>query len=117
VLIYKIASEALWLELQTQGQTLGSADDLRDGFIHLSTAEQLQGTFQKYFAAAHAAGTPLWLLSFDSSALPKASLRFEASRGGALFPHLYGSLLLSQMLAARLIESTFGEYDAKNLRS
>jgi uncharacterized protein (DUF952 family) len=108
MLIYKIASEALWQELQTQAQSKGSADDLRDGFVHLSTAEQLQGTFQKYFAAQHAAGTPLWLLSFESNAFAADLLRFEASRGGVLLPHLYGPLLLEQTLGARLIAS--GEF-------
>jgi uncharacterized protein (DUF952 family) len=106
MLIYKIASEALWLELQSQGQSKGSADDVHDGFVHLSTAEQLQGTFQKYFAAALAAGASLWLLSFDSSAFAATELRFEVSRGGALFPHLYGPLLLNQIQSARLITSS-----------
>jgi uncharacterized protein (DUF952 family) len=108
MLIYKIASEALWQELQTQAQSKGSADDLRDGFVHLSSAEQLPGTFQKYFAATHAAGTPLWLLSFDSRAFAANELHFEASRGGALFPHLYGPLLLEHMQGARLIAA--GEF-------
>ena len=97
MLIYKIANDALWQELNLQGRTLGSADDLRDGFIHLSSEAQLLGTYKKYFASAVALGEKLWLITVDSDLLDREQLRFEPSRDGALFPHLYGALLLSDV--------------------
>ena len=65
----------------------GSADDQRDGFIHFSTAEQVQGTFEKYFA-----GRPRVSLLRAETATLGDQLRWEPSRGGALFPHYYGEL-------------------------
>ncbi len=67
----------------------GSADDNRDGFIHFSTAEQLAGTLAKHYAGR----TGLKLIAVDAEALGPA-LRWEPSRGGALFPHLYGEMPL-----------------------
>lgn len=66
----------------------GSADDHRDGFIHLSTSEQVAGTLAAHFAAA---GSVI-LLAVDPAALPAEALRFEPSRRGQLFPHLYAAL-------------------------
>ena len=91
--IYKICPTTLWREAQANGQFLGSAHDLRDGFIHFSTAEQLTETAQKHFAGQ----THLLLLTIDSNALGDA-LRFEPSRDGALFPHLYAPLPLSAVI-------------------
>jgi uncharacterized protein (DUF952 family) len=78
----------------------GSPDDLRDGFIHFSTAEQTPGTFEKYFAGE----TGLVLVSVDTRALGSA-LKWEPSRGGALFPHLYGDLGLDAVLWSRPLAS------------
>lgn len=87
--VYKILRASEWAAFRSTGQFAGSADDLRDGFIHLSTEAQLQGTLSKHFA-----GEPgLVIVEFEVAALG-AHLRWEASRGGALFPHLYGTLLL-----------------------
>jgi len=67
----------------------GSADDKRDGFIHFSTAQQLAETLQKHFAGAR----DLVLLYVREQLIePEEALRWEPSRGGALFPHVYGSL-------------------------
>lgn len=98
--VFKLCTHARWLALQTSGASAGSADDARDGYIHLSTREQVHGTYEKYFSAAHAAGVSVWLLRCELARLPAESLKFEASRGGALFPHLYAELPLSAVVEA-----------------
>jgi uncharacterized protein (DUF952 family) len=85
--IYKICDEALWGAAKASGRFLGTADDARDGFIHFSTAPQLAGTAAKHFAGR----TDLILLAVDGEALGR-DLKWERSRGGDLFPHLYGAL-------------------------
>jgi len=85
--IYKICPAPAWREAERRGVFQGSADDRRDGFIHFSTAAQLPGTAAKHFAGQ--AG--LLLIAVDASSLGEA-LRWEPSRGGELFPHLYGDL-------------------------
>ena len=102
-MIYKICSDALWRELQITGQTLGSTDDERDGFIHFSTAAQVLGTFEKYFRSEFESGSALWLLSVDPELLEPNSLQYEASRRDDLFPHLYAPLSLAQVVNAREI--------------
>lgn len=88
--VYKIVSQRDWQRMRTDGVYDGSADDLRDGYIHFSTRDQLPGTYAKYFADQR----DLVLLEVSRAALGDA-LRFEPSRGGHLFPHLYASLLLN----------------------
>ena len=85
--IFKICDKHEWLEAANAGFYLGSSDDLRDGFIHLSTAEQLGGTAAKHFTGQE----DLLLIAFDADHMGDA-LRWEESRGGALFPHFYGRL-------------------------
>ncbi len=93
--IYKICTTSEWAEAERAGVYRGSAVDRRDGFIHFSTAEQLAET-----AAKHFAGLPdLVLVSVDTNALGDP-LKWEPSRGGALFPHLYGDLPLEAVLRA-----------------
>ncbi len=88
--IYKIAPANLWREAERTGAFTGAPVDLADGFIHFSTASQVRET-----AARHFAGQPdLVLVAVHVAALGSA-LRYEPSRGGALFPHLYGTLALS----------------------
>jgi len=87
-LIYKILSVADWEAAHRAGRFDGSADDLRDGFIHFSDREQVIGTARKYFAGQ----TGLLLIAVDPAGL--ADLRWERSRDDALFPHLYGPLEL-----------------------
>lgn len=85
--IYKIVAEAEWREAEKAGVFAGSAIDLKDGYIHFSTSEQVAQT-----AALHFAGqSDLLLVAVDAAALGDA-LEYEASRGGALFPHLYAKL-------------------------
>jgi uncharacterized protein (DUF952 family) len=85
--IYRLLDDAVWRAAQLAGAFAGSEHDLRDGFIHFSTAAQVAET-----AARHYAGrVGLVLLTVRTSALGDA-LRWEPSRGGALFPHLYAPL-------------------------
>jgi uncharacterized protein (DUF952 family) len=85
--IYKICPASAWREAERQGVYRGSADDARDGFIHFSLPAQLAGTAKKHFFGQ----TGLFLIEVDADALGKA-LRWERSRNGELFPHLYGEL-------------------------
>ena len=99
-LIYKICRANEWREAESRGVFAGSPDDHRDGFIHFSTADQTLGTYQKYFA--HEAG--LVLVAVNAGVLG-AALKWEVSRGGALFPHLYGDLPLSAVRWFRPLDS------------
>lgn len=96
ILVFKIAGRQHWNS--SVGAYLGSADDIRDGFIHLSTGAQVQGTLQKHFSGV--AG--LVIAAFPAEALG-AQLRWEKSRGGELFPHYYGALPRSAALWTRPI--------------
>jgi len=88
--IYKICTAAEWAEAERAGVYRGSAVDHRDGFIHFSTAEQAAETAAKWFAGQ----SDLVLVSVDAGPLADR-LKWEPSRGGALFPHLYGELPLT----------------------
>lgn len=89
--IYKIVSESEWLAAEAAGRFEGSAVDRRDGFIHFSTAAQAPETAARHFAGAN----DLVLVAVEACAL---DLKWELSRGGALFPHLYGVLPLSAVV-------------------
>ncbi|MEZ5854599.1 MAG: DUF952 domain-containing protein [Hyphomicrobiaceae bacterium] len=84
-MVYKILRPSEWRDAQEAGCYRGSADDHRDGFIHLSTAEQLSGTLARHFAGEG----ELLLLGFEQAAFGEA-LRWEAARNGQIFPHVYG---------------------------
>jgi uncharacterized protein (DUF952 family) len=92
--IYKICSASAWREAERRGAFRGSADDLRDGFIHFSTASQVAETAKKHFFGQ----TGLFLIGVDADALGD-SLRWEPSRNDELFPHLYGELDLGAVTA------------------
>jgi uncharacterized protein (DUF952 family) len=94
--IYKICQRTAWEEAETAGRYAGSPADHRDGLIHFSTAAQLEGTAAKHFAGL----SDLMLVAVDGDALGGA-LKWERSRGGELFPHLYATLPLSAVLWAR----------------
>lgn len=96
MLIYKVLRPAEWADLRAAGTSAGAPVDRQDGFVHFSTAEQLPATLSRHFAGE--AG--LILLACDADALA-ADLRWEPSRGGALFPHLYRQLRLSDVLWSR----------------
>lgn len=93
MLIYKIfRAEELAVLLDT-GETTGAPIDLTDGYIHFSTADQVSETLAKHFAGAN----DLSLLAVEADTLG-ADLKWEVSRGGALFPHLYRVLRTSDVL-------------------
>lgn len=88
-LIYKICPRLLWREAEEEGVFHGAAIDLADGFIHFSTAGQVAETAAKHFAGLD----DLVLVAVEAERLGSA-LKYEVSRGGALFPHLYAPLPL-----------------------
>ena len=96
--VYKVAPRAAWDAACRSGTYEGSADDRRDGYIHLSSREQLAGTLAKHFRDQD----DLVLIQFETHALGEA-LRWEASRGGQLFPHLYAGLPTREATAVRAL--------------
>ena len=98
-LVFKILPAETWLEACCHGAFAGSSDDIRDGYIHLSAAHQLAGTLNKYFAGQ----TDLVLVAYRTEALGPA-LRWEAARGGDLFPHLYAPLPTAAALWQRPLQ-------------
>ena len=95
MLIYKILRDPEWSAFDAAGETAGAPIDLADGYIHFSTAAQAAETAAKHFAGAEG----LWLLAVATERL--GDLRWEASRGGQLFPHLYGVLQREHVVWAR----------------
>lgn len=93
---YKIISTKDWATFQTAGHYAGSAVDLADGYIHMSTAGQIAVTARKHYAGRDG----LMLLTVDLGALGEA-LKWEPSRGGDLFPHLYAHLPISAVTASQ----------------
>ena len=98
MLIYKVLRAGEWAALQAAGRTDGAPVDVADGYVHFSTAEQLAATLARHVAGEN----DLALLACDAEALAP-DLRWEPSRGGALFPHLYRELRLSDVLWHRPI--------------
>lgn len=86
-MIYKICTAAEWRDAAAQGVFTGSTVDVADGFIHFSTADQVGETARRHFAGQ----SDLVLVAVDPKTLG-AALKWEPSRGGDLFPHLYGAL-------------------------
>jgi uncharacterized protein (DUF952 family) len=97
--VYKLMPRTQWEAALADGVYRGSADDRRDGFIHLSAADQVEGTARKHFAHV----PDLLILEVDAGVLGPA-LKWEPSRGGALFPHLYGDLPVEAVLAVSPFE-------------
>ena len=95
-IIFKITRAADWTIADASGEFAGSRDDLRDGYIHLSTATQVRETAARHFAGQ----SGLVLVAIDTASL-HGVLKWEASRGGALFPHLYGCLAMTSVVWAR----------------
>jgi uncharacterized protein (DUF952 family) len=92
-LIFKVISSDQWSLAKEEGEFLGAAIDLVDGYIHFSTAGQLRETVEKHFAGA----SNLLLLGVEVESLGDA-LKWEPSRGGALFPHLYRPLAIESVV-------------------
>ena len=95
-MIYKICRRTEWLAAEASGSFAGSADDRRDGFIHLSTAAQVAETAARHFGGED----NLVIVAVDGGKIA-AALRWERSRGGALFPHLYAPLDVAAVAWAR----------------
>jgi uncharacterized protein (DUF952 family) len=94
--VYKIIDVDAWREAEAAGVFKGAAIDLKDGYIHLSTASQLKETARLHFAgAAH-----LLLVAIDEKVVSE-NLKWEASRGGHLFPHVYGTIDPADILWAK----------------
>ncbi len=94
--IYKIVAEPLWRDAERVGQFTGAPADVADGFIHFSTADQVEETAARHFALQQG----LSLVAVSAIDLGDA-LRWEPSRGGALFPHLYSPLPMQAVLWVR----------------
>ncbi len=93
---FKVLTAGQFADWKSEGTFTGAPVDLADGFIHLSTADQLAGTLDKHFAGQ----TGLVIAEIDLAVLG-ATIRWEPSRGGALFPHVYGQLPLAALLHTR----------------
>jgi uncharacterized protein (DUF952 family) len=96
--VFKVAARTAWEEACRRGAFAGSGDDKRDGFIHLSERHQVAGTLARHFRGEH----DLVLVELDAAALGNA-LRWERSRGGDLFPHLYAELPVTAAVSVRAI--------------
>lgn len=83
-LVYKICAKSVWDDAEEAGVFAGATIDVSDGFIHLSSAHQVQKTADLHFKT----GSDLVLVSFDDETLE--GLKYEPSRGGELFPHVFG---------------------------
>lgn len=104
--IYKIFRADEWAQLQAKGETPGAPIDVADGYVHFSTAAQAAETAAKHFAGEQG----LMLLALDSDEL-SPDLKWEVSRGGAKFPHLYRSLRMEDVLWARPLPLVDGAHD------
>ncbi|PNU04800.1 DUF952 domain-containing protein [Novosphingobium guangzhouense] len=90
---YKILTGEQLSRLLAEGTFAGAPVDLADGYIHMSTADQAQGTLDKHFAGQD----DLHVAAVDLAAMGSA-VKWEVSRGGALFPHIYAHLPLSAVI-------------------
>lgn len=95
-IVYKIFRADEYAAFQRDGRTKGAPIDLEDGYIHMSTGDQVEVTASKYFSGEQG----LKLLGIESTALGP-ELKWEPSRGGALFPHLYRELTAEDVLFVR----------------
>lgn len=93
---YKILTADQWAQFEADGVFRGAPVDLADGYIHLSAADQLQGTLDKHFAGQ----SGLVIAEVDLTALGE-TVKWEVSRGNALFPHIYGALPMAAVLGVR----------------
>jgi len=89
--LYKITPTLLWACAEREGRVPWAPVDLEDGFVHLSTAAQVRETARRHFEGQR----ELLLVQVDPSNIPDSRLRWEPSRGGALFPHVYGDIPLT----------------------
>jgi beta-hydroxylase len=93
---YKILTADQWAQFEADGVFRGAPVDLADGYIHLSAADQLQGTLDKHFVGQ----SGLVIAEVNLTALGE-TVKWEVSRGNALFPHIYGPLPMAAVLGVR----------------
>ncbi|WP_300036729.1 DUF952 domain-containing protein [uncultured Roseobacter sp.] len=103
--IYKIFRESEWAQLRADGETTGAPVDVADGYVHFSTAKQAAETAARHFAGEDG----LMLLGIEADRLGD-DLKWEPSRGGQLFPHLYRVLRLSDVAWAQPLPLTGGQH-------
>jgi len=96
--IYKVVDKDIWASAKAKGEFVGAAIDLQDGYIHLSSADQVVETVQKHFAGQ----TNLLLLSVSTAAMGD-ELKWEKSRNDQLFPHLYRPLSVGDVTGEELL--------------
>ena len=106
MLIYKIFRSDEWQALRRDGSTTGAPVDVADGYVHFSTSEQAAETAAKHFAGE----TDLFLLAVETDCLGDA-LKWEVSRGGAEFPHLYRMLMLEDVVWAQPLPLLNGAHE------
>lgn len=94
---YKVLTGEQWAQFERDGSFAGAPVDLADGYIHMSTADQLEETLAKHFACENG----LVIAEIDLSGFGDA-LKWEVSRGGALFPHLYQPLPMSAVVSTQI---------------
>ena len=111
-IIYKIFRDTEYADFLAAGQTDGAPIDVQDGYIHFSTAEQVEETAAKHFSGVEG----LKLLGVQADGLADF-LKWEPSRGGALFPHLYRKLRAEDVLFVRDITVVDGKHDFTGLLS
>jgi uncharacterized protein (DUF952 family) len=109
-LVYKIVSAPEWRAAEAEGVFRGAAIDIADGYIHFSGAEQVEETAAKHFAGQ----TDLLLVAIDAARLGDA-LKWEVSRGGALFPHLYAPLSFDGVVRVSPLPDVGGRFDFTGL--
>jgi uncharacterized protein (DUF952 family) len=109
-IIYKILTTDQWNTLQSTGEFAGAPIDIQDGYVHFSTEAQLQTTADKHFQGQ----TGLFILAVDAEDV-EADLKWEPSRGGDLFPHLYSTMKLDQVLWARPVQSSGDQHHLPDL--
>lgn len=105
MMIYKIFLAAEWAAFEAAGETLGAPVDLADGYVHISTGAQVAETVFKYFNNVEG----LRILALDPETLGDA-LKWEPSRGGALFPHLYRALRMEDVVWTKPLPLNGGEH-------
>ena len=105
-LIYKILTPQQWILFQKERSFSGSPVDLKDGYIHFSSGSQVDETAQKHFGDQE----EIWLVAIKPKALGDR-LKWEPSRGGQLFPHLYDVLSMDAVISYRLVKQHQGKFD------
>lgn len=104
--VFKILTGSQWALWRALGITLGSADDRRDGFIHFSSVQQTTGTLSKHFST-HGM---VWIVRAEASRMG-AALKWEPSRSGQLFPHLYGAFSCTMASGEWPVRQVSGVWD------